>query len=117
MPTLNCSVTNCAYNSSQHCCLAEIDVTGVVSASTTEETFCASFIQRAEGETSNASNQCYADPHTNIHCEADSCMYNMGHNCTADAIEVAGQGASNRDQTECTTFSDGSDAFNESLKF
>jgi hypothetical protein len=117
MPTLNCTVTNCAYNSSHYCCLEHIDVSGLVASNKTEDTCCSSFVEKTEGQMSNVSNMCSAEPDANIYCKANSCMYNMGHNCTADAIEIVGQNANHCEQTECSTFSDGSDAFNESLKF
>jgi len=107
MPTLQCSANNCAYNSNQRCSLQQIDVTGIVSASTSEETSCQSFVNRLEGEASNVVGETYASPQTNIHCRADSCMYNMKGNCTSDTIEITGEGASSRDETGCSTFSDG----------
>lgn len=100
MPKLNCGVENCAYNAERCCCLGSIDVDGSHSTSCTEGTCCNSFVE------DDGAHNCSGVPEANseVACKAVSCMHNENAKCNANSIDVAGNGASNSIETECSTF-------------
>lgn len=99
MPKLNCSVTNCANNCDDCCCLGGIDVSGD-HASTTEGTCCSSFCE--QGEANNAATD--PNPQLQVKCGACNCVHNNEYCCKADYISISGQGASRSTETECGSF-------------
>ncbi len=99
MPSLSCSVQNCGNNAEGCCCLNEIKVDGN-HPDTPEGTCCNSFTDQvgASNSTSTPNDQ------LNVMCEATDCVHNKGCTCCADSIDVAGFGASNSLDTQCSSF-------------
>ncbi|MEG0318452.1 MAG: DUF1540 domain-containing protein [Niameybacter sp.] len=99
MPKLNCGVNNCAHNAESCCCLSNVKVDGSSNTDQSSGTCCNSF---AEG----GANNCTGTPEANseINCEAMNCAHNEDCRCCADSIQVAGNGACNCGDTECSSF-------------
>ena len=104
MPRLNCSVKNCYYNESKQCCLDKIQVQGQ-DASFVEGTFCGEFKEKLDATTAK---NCYSDkrPERNlqVRCDAKNCLFNDNDKCHAREIDIDGNGAKHRSQTECGSF-------------
>lgn len=84
MPSLICDVKNCSYNEDNYCCLAAIEV-GEKQATNMIETCCKSFNEGAY-TASNCAKEKQAL--VAVRCEADNCIYNMSHVCTAECIPI-----------------------------
>lgn len=99
MPKLQCNVNSCASYKSGYCCRPSIHVNGV-SACTKSETDCKSFAEKTQtqmisGVQYSTPNQCLS-----VDCDANKCMYNQNHKCSADSICISyGQSG-----TECASF-------------
>jgi hypothetical protein len=101
MTNLRCGVTNCVYNNDALCDKSVIKVSGD-HADTPKETCCSSF-HDSKGSTRNKSAG-MATLETIIACSAKNCSYNEHEKCNARSIEVAGRGASDSEETLCSTF-------------
>lgn len=101
MPILDCSVKNCMYNVESRCQLDSIKVEGS-NAKDSGATACGSFELRKNSEYSNATNM--PNPENSVKCEAVNCCYNKENKCHAEHIGIAGNGASNCGETECSSF-------------
>lgn len=102
MPSLECSVRNCFYNTNNKCCLDSIEVEGD-EATTTDATACGSF--KLKGE--SASNACSCrepSKELEIDCQAHECTYNKEEVCHAPKVDIAGISAEQVEETECGTF-------------
>ncbi|MCI9440541.1 MAG: DUF1540 domain-containing protein [Ruminococcus sp.] len=101
MPELKCTVQTCTHNKNFLCDLDKIQVGGS-QAKKAGETCCDSFQERKGNSYSNVTGE--ASAATNIHCEAESCMYNDQCKCHAGKISVEGGNACHCEATECATF-------------
>ncbi|MCB7317323.1 DUF1540 domain-containing protein [Lacrimispora sp. 210928-DFI.3.58] len=101
MTKLECSVMNCVHNSDRCCCKNAILVDGD-KAKDSGDTCCASFDENRGGMFTNL----FKTPETrlDVTCDAVKCIYNDDHRCTAEKISINGNGASEFDQTRCSTF-------------
>lgn len=101
MPLLVCSAQRCVYNDGMYCSKGEIQVGGE-EACRPQETCCSSFRERTKENGRNS----MGTPSQTIHvdCEACQCRYNSDYKCHADKIGIAGAGACECEQTECSTF-------------
>lgn len=101
MPLLVCAAQKCVYNDGMYCSKGDIKVGGE-SASTPQETCCASFKERtSEGAKSSMGTP---SQHIDVDCEAYRCKYNEDCKCHADKIGITGAAACQCEQTECGTF-------------
>ena len=77
MTKLDCNVTSCMHNADNCCCKSEIIVTNL-----------------------------FKTPEKNLEvgCEAVNCVYNEQRHCQAEHIGIAGDGAVEASQTECSSF-------------
>lgn len=101
MTRLNCSVTDCASNQNNRCCLPSIVVSGP-SARSSEGTLCGSYVAKGEGEYSNSVHASVPNDALEITCSAESCTYNEGCRCVADGVSIdCGGGYS---KSECSTY-------------
>lgn len=99
MPKLNCCVNNCAHNAESCCSLGQIQVDGSA-ANSSAETCCNNF-----AEQTGASNcSCTPNPSLKVDCKATDCTHNKECECCADSIDVAGSGACNCQDTQCSSF-------------
>lgn len=66
------------------------------------ETCCGSFDENKGGAFTNL----FKTPEKKLEvgCEAVNCVYNQERKCSADHIGIAGDGASNSSQTQCSSF-------------
>lgn len=101
MPILSCSAGTCVYNKEALCSKGDILV-GREEAQQCVETCCASFREEKEGSMSNSTG-CGCGT-IDVDCEVCSCTHNKSEKCSADAIEIAGQGACECEETECGTY-------------
>lgn len=101
MTKLECSVKNCVHNADNCCCKAAIAVDGN-KAKEAEQTCCASFDENKGGRFTNL----FKTPETrlDIACDAVKCIYNEEHRCTAERIDISGDGARECTETRCNTF-------------
>lgn len=101
---LECSAEECIYNKRQCCCKGEILVEGA-RAEESRDTCCGSFSAKKDNSFRNVC-ECNNTPSRMIEigCEAVTCTYNKEKKCFADAIGIAGAGASEARQTQCATF-------------
>lgn len=99
MPKLKCSVSNCAHHCDDLCCLNHIGV-GADHADNPEETCCTNFMEQS-GATNSAENPNDA---LDVGCHAENCTFNENHQCSADSIDISGQGACNCTDTCCSSF-------------
>lgn len=97
MPKLKCGVNSCANNAENCCCLGKIDVAGGVTA---ENTCCSSFIELT-GATNAADTP---NESLSVDCDAHDCVHNKDCQCCAESIDVAGAGACNCTDTQCSSF-------------
>lgn len=101
MAQLDCRVENCVYNQNSSCCKGDIMVGGR-HARRKDDTCCESFSEkRADSYVSSLEHPCRT---ISIDCEAESCAYNSNYKCHAEHVDIAGSGASCREQTHCGTF-------------
>lgn len=106
MPSLQCTVTNCASNcGSTQCCRPVIHVDGG-NANCCEGTCCQSFSPTSGQATSQAPTESFNYPNANpsIKCNATNCTYNRNNLCSASNVDIAGCGASDCHGTTCRTF-------------
>ncbi len=102
MPSLSCTVENCAHNKNRQCCLSNIQVGGRT-AEVTDETCCDSF---APQSAKNVQGTVIENPHVTVSCEATKCRYNDNCECHADCIDICGEpDCCDCRSTECATFS------------
>jgi hypothetical protein len=101
MTKLECSVKNCLHNADNCCCKAAIAVDGN-KAKTAEQTCCASFDENKGGKFTNL----FKTPETRLEiaCDAVKCVYNEEHRCSAERIDISGDGACECTETRCSTF-------------
>ena len=102
MTKLECSVKNCLHNADNCCCKAAIAVDGN-KAKTAEQTCCASFDEnKGGGKFTNL----FKTPETRLEiaCDAVKCVYNEEHRCSAERIDISGDGACECTETRCSTF-------------
>lgn len=101
MTDLVCSAETCVHNCDRFCCKGTILVEGAT-ADCCSGTCCASFDEQTQN---NCRNQ-YETPcrGLTVECEATSCVYNEGRQCTAEEISIAGHHAKSAGQTECATY-------------
>lgn len=101
MPLLVCSAQRCVYNDGMYCSKGEIQVGGE-EACRPQETCCSSFQERTK---ENGRNSMGTPSQTiDVACEACQCRYNSDQKCQATKIGIAGAGACECQQTECSTF-------------
>lgn len=101
MPELKCGVITCVHNKQNYCELDSIEVRGN-SAQISEETCCASFVERKGSEYSNSAREATAK--SDVVCHAYECKYNDNRKCYAGKISVVGSDAYRPEETECATF-------------
>lgn len=99
MTDLGCCVNYCKYNEDNLCCKGKISVGGS-HATEPETTFCSSFEERERDSVTNSCKK--PDRKIEIRCEAEHCVYNDNHNCTAEHVDVGHSMAQGK--TECSTF-------------
>ena len=101
MTKLECSVTNCFYNSDRCCCKGDIKIEGS-GAERASGTCCSSFRERKDGMARNA----VGEPSKNIEvaCKACNCVHNEDCKCDAEHIGIGGSGACHCQDTECMSF-------------
>lgn len=93
---LKCNATNCAHNESYECRAGAIEVGGR-QAVITSETYCSSFIDRANNGFTNCQD-CGCTKPQNIKCEARNCKYNENLYCIAENVII------NENDASCKTF-------------
>ena len=103
MSKLRCSVSNCINNEQNMCCRPIIKIDGDC-AQKSCDTFCHSFNHRINNIQNSISGTPRAEEKTEIKCTACHCGYNSDERCTAENVEVAGNGACRSVETECKTF-------------
>ena len=103
MSELKCNVTNCINNEKNMCILSDITVDGST-AQKSCDTYCHSFNKRNECIKNSVMGKPSAKKETSISCSASQCYYNSRNCCTANQVEVGGNGACCCNDTECTTF-------------
>ena len=69
-----------------------------------DDTFCASFVERGTGSVTNSMTQGCGCSAIDICCEACSCQYNDHQTCTASQIDIEGSNACECTQTKCRSF-------------
>ena len=94
---LNCSASNCAHNNGGSCYAGGINVAGA-SATSTSNTFCSSFADKASSNFTNCGGNCTCTKTSNISCQAGNCKYNSLGSCKASNVQINAQNAS------CETF-------------
>lgn len=102
MTKLDCSVTNCTYNSDNSCKRNDIKVEGN-EAHMASETNCSSFVPKGCGCGASNMSEC-AKKDTDVSCSATSCIYNESKKCSANHIGIAGTDAGNSSDTLCRSF-------------
>lgn len=101
MTRLDCSVKSCLHNSDSCCCKGAIVVEGNCACDKCD-TCCGSFDENKDGSFHNL----FKTPESKLEvdCEAVKCIYNEDRHCSAEHIGIAGNGANEAGQTECTSF-------------
>ena len=101
MTKLACTVTNCVHNCDARCCKQAIIVDGKEACDSCD-TCCGSFEENRGGMFKNL----FKTPETKlmVDCDAVNCVYNDDHQCRAERISIAGDGAKTVGQTECKSF-------------
>lgn len=101
MTKLDCNVANCLHNS-DHCCCKQTIVVDGRDAKDCCGTCCGSFDENRDGFFQNV----FQTPESNLEvdCEACNCVHNDNRHCNASHIGIAGDGAGEAAQTECSTF-------------
>ncbi len=103
MPALTCAATTCIYNKDELCSKGDIKVGGE-DARHSDDTFCASFVERGKGSVTNSAVDGCGCSTIDICCEACTCKYNRDEACTASQIGIEGSNACECTQTECGSF-------------
>lgn len=101
MTKLECTATNCFYNTDKCCCKGDIMVEGR-EAKTAQATCCGSFKEKKGDGARNAVNSPRKD--IEVGCQASHCLYNKDCKCEAEQIGIMGQNACRSQETECATF-------------
>ena len=101
MTKLDCSVKSCMHNSDNCCCKSEIMVDGH-QAKEACQTCCQSFDENQGGAFKNLFKT--PEKKLKVGCEAENCVYNEERHCVAEHIGIAGDGASEPSETECSSF-------------
>lgn len=98
MTKLQCNVNSCSSYNKGYCCRPCIHVNGAT-AHMCSETNCQSYSENTNQMTSGCQ---YNNPNQilDISCDANQCLYNHNHKCTADSISI-NSGCSG---TECSSF-------------
>lgn len=101
MTNLECTVSTCLHYSDNYCCKQTIIVDGT-SAVNAQDTCCGSFDENTDGSFKNI----FKTPESRLEvdCEAVQCVYNEDRHCSADHIDISGDGAKQSTHTECATF-------------
>lgn len=94
---LNCLVSNCAYNKTGYCYASHIKVEGF-EATVTPETYCESFINKAEANFTSSVSDSTLTNSQNISCSAKNCTYNIQGACNAHHVLI------NMKNAVCDTF-------------
>ena len=97
----DCTVTTCVHNAEKCCCKSGILVEGA-QAKNCCDTCCGSFEENRGGLFKNL----FKTPESKLEVECDvaNCLYNDDHQCRAERITIAGDGAMAVGQTECASF-------------
>ena len=103
MSKLKCSVCNCINNEQNMCCRPIIKIDGNC-AEKSCDTFCHSFNHRINSIQNSISGTPRGEEKTEIKCTAHNCSHNADEHCTAENVEVSGNGACRSVETECKTF-------------
>lgn len=103
MDKIRCSVSNCSHNKDNEC-YANIVSIGGKPASDVCSTCCSSFLDKeVYGNLTNNVNSPEETCH-GIECSACKCVYNENSYCTANQVEITGDGANTYFETKCSTF-------------
>ena len=94
---ISCSATSCTYNNSGGCFASGIQVTGT-RATTTCETNCGTYQDKASSSFTNSAHECDCTKVNSILCEAKNCKYNDNKACTAQDVRI------NENDASCETF-------------
>lgn len=97
MSNLKCAAKNCRYNVNRDCYAGGIRVDGE-NATTTCNTWCASFEAKTQSSMENSLNATDIVSTQNIECKAVKCHYNKAQLCSANLVEI------NASNTSCETF-------------
>ena len=103
MTNCTCTVTECKHNDDHCCCKSEILVnTDSKNDCSCGCTCCASFDENKGGKFTNL----FKTPETRLEiaCDAVKCVYNEEHRCSAERIDISGDGACECTETRCSTF-------------
>lgn len=104
MTDLCCGVAGCANNSERKCCRPDIMVGGP-NAGNSKQTYCANFLDRAEGAAENSIDNESPNPSLDIHCEVTNCSFNRDRSCNADHVDIrTTQVNGGQVKSECATF-------------
>lgn len=103
MPKIVCDVTKCSHNKSNICYANRINIAGG-NAENSEQTNCASFLDKNHYSTLTNNTNYDSDECNAIVCNVHSCSYNHNKCCYADSIQVTGDGANLYEETSCHTF-------------
>lgn len=101
MSQLDCTVDSCLYNKTECCCKGDIMVGGK-HADTESDTCCESFSERRGDSYTSAIE--HPSKTISIDCEAENCVYNSNYKCSAEHVDIVGNGAVDSDETVCATF-------------
>lgn len=101
MTDLKCSVSSCRNICGHLCSLNTVQIDGC-SACTSGETSCGSFTPKSSSMT-NSTASYDARPETKIKCQAGECIYNKDMFCSADSVQINGEGGTQQG-TRCATF-------------
>ncbi len=101
MAELICRAENCAHNREKYCCKGDIMVGGR-HASCQGDTCCESFRKKTGDSLSSSTS--HPSPTISIDCEAAGCIYNQNYKCTANRVQISGNGADAAGETSCSTF-------------
>ena len=103
MSKLRCNVENCINFERNLCVRPLIKIDGDC-AEKSCDTFCHSFNHRINSIHNSISGTPRGEEKTDIKCTAHHCSYNSDDHCTAQTVEVTGNGACRCVDTECKTF-------------
>lgn len=102
MARIRCHAETCSHNSASICYANGINVAGEM-AHEKQETCCSSFLDRTI-YSSLTNNTATGGDCDRIACDVTSCVYQKNGDCSAEEIEVSGQGANGYLETQCNTF-------------
>ena len=102
MSKLRCGVTNCINNQQNMCTRPLIKIDGDC-AEKSCDTFCHSFNHKLCNMQNSISGTPRAEEKTDIKCAAHQCTHNSDQRCTAENVEITGNGACRCTETECRT--------------